>query len=147
MMLFLPLLDILTCNSANKQSFQNPTKSLFAQCSIYGPLDRKAFCRMLERCFISWITSLNVQKSQIFAIFVSYLASIVKKFYETIRPLSFTGVGLLVLVVCWSLFCSPVLENSTLFHELLMVDPLADYNWEVTAMSQVQGKSQWFCVL
>ncbi len=27
-------LDILACNSANKPSFQNPTKSLFAQCSI-----------------------------------------------------------------------------------------------------------------
>ncbi len=34
MMLFLPPLDILTCNSAHKQSFQNPTKGLFAQCSI-----------------------------------------------------------------------------------------------------------------
>ena len=34
MMLFLPSLDILTCNSANKQSFQNPTKAHFAQCSI-----------------------------------------------------------------------------------------------------------------
>ncbi len=29
MMLFLPSLDILTCNSANKQSFQNPTKGCF----------------------------------------------------------------------------------------------------------------------
>ncbi len=27
-------LDILVCNSANKPSFQNPTKSLFVQCSI-----------------------------------------------------------------------------------------------------------------
>ncbi len=34
MMLFLPSLDILTCNSANKQSFQNLTKGLFAECSI-----------------------------------------------------------------------------------------------------------------
>ncbi len=32
----LQLLDILACNSANKQSFQNPTKSLFAQRSIDG---------------------------------------------------------------------------------------------------------------
>ncbi len=31
MMLFLPSLDILTCNSANKQSFQNPTKVLFVR--------------------------------------------------------------------------------------------------------------------
>ncbi len=29
-MLFLPLLDILTCNFVSKQSFQNVTKSLFA---------------------------------------------------------------------------------------------------------------------
>ena len=28
------LLDILTCNSGNKPSFKNPTKSLFAQRSI-----------------------------------------------------------------------------------------------------------------
>ena len=34
MMLFLPPLGILTCNSANKQSFQNVTKDIFAQCSI-----------------------------------------------------------------------------------------------------------------
>ena len=46
--LFLPSLDIFTCNSANEQSFQNPT-----------------------------IISLNIQKLQIFAIFASYLASIV----------------------------------------------------------------------
>ncbi len=30
------VLDIQGCNSANKPSFQNPTKSLFAQCSIDG---------------------------------------------------------------------------------------------------------------
>ena len=30
----LRLLDILACDSANKPSVQNPTKSLFAQCSI-----------------------------------------------------------------------------------------------------------------
>ncbi len=32
--MFWPPLDILTCNSANKQSFQHPTKGLFAQCSV-----------------------------------------------------------------------------------------------------------------
>ncbi len=32
----LQLLDDLTCNSANKPSFQNLTKSLFAQRSIDG---------------------------------------------------------------------------------------------------------------
>ncbi len=30
------LLDVSVCNSANKPSFQNPTKSHFAQSSIYG---------------------------------------------------------------------------------------------------------------
>ncbi len=49
---------------------------------IYGPLGRKAFCWILKICFISWITSLNVQKLQIFAIFASYLASIVKVIYS-----------------------------------------------------------------
>ena len=38
---------------------------------IYGTLGRESFC------FISWITALNVQKLQIFAIFAPYLASIV----------------------------------------------------------------------
>ena len=33
---------------------------------------------VLKICFISWITSLNVQKLKIFAIFASYLPSIVK---------------------------------------------------------------------
>ncbi len=55
---------------------------------IYGPLGRKAFCQILKRCFISWITSLNVQKLQIFAIFASKVASIVKA-WETITHLTF----------------------------------------------------------
>ncbi len=53
MMLFLPFLDIFTCN--------------------------------WKRCFISWITSLNVQKLKTFAIFASYLASIVNKTWSIIR--------------------------------------------------------------
>ena len=36
-----------------------PQQMLLLKCHrtfyIYGPLDRKAFCRNLERCFISWI--------------------------------------------------------------------------------------------
>ncbi len=61
---------------------------LFIKCHctfyIYGPLGRKAFYRILKRCFISWITSLNIQKLQIFAIFASYLASIVKLIYKNV---------------------------------------------------------------
>ncbi len=69
-------LDILACNSADKPSFQNPAKRLFAQCSIdvksavtfkmlllfyiYGALGKKAFCRISKRWFISWIISQNV---------------------------------------------------------------------------------------
>ncbi len=49
----LQLLDIQACNSANTPSFQ------------------KAFCRILKRCCINWITGQNVQKLQIFAIFAS----------------------------------------------------------------------------
>ncbi len=93
MMLFLPSLDILTCISANKQSFQNLTK---------GPL-----------CFISWITSLNVQKLQIFAIFASYLASIVKSLNCKILFWSNTLRKYLYLWTSWSdqyrftIECSP----------------------------------------
>ncbi len=50
---------ILASYSSNKPSFQNPTKSLFAQRSI---------CKW---SFISWITGQIVQKLQIFAIFAS----------------------------------------------------------------------------
>ncbi len=32
-------------------------------------LPNAPFCRILKGCFFSWITSLNVQKLQIFAIF------------------------------------------------------------------------------
>ena len=79
MMLFLlDILDILTCTSADKQYFQNLTKNHKCKKCSDGPLGRKAFCQILKRCFISSITSLNVQKLQISAIFVSYLASIVK---------------------------------------------------------------------
>ncbi len=46
---------------------------------IYGPLGRKVLCQILKSCYINWITSLNIQKLQIFAIFASYLASIVIK--------------------------------------------------------------------
>ncbi len=107
---------ICDLNSANKPSFQNLTKSLFAQCSMdvksavienvkndrpsdwhahlcrqvlllkchytfymYGPLCRKAFCRILKSCSISWITSLNVQKLQIFAIFKAKVSSKLKE--------------------------------------------------------------------
>ena len=51
------LLDILAYNSANKPSFQNPTKN--PQCSMYW---------ILKRWFISWITGQDVQKLLIFAI-------------------------------------------------------------------------------
>ncbi len=40
MMLFLPPMDILTCNSSNKQSFQNLTKGPFAQCSMDHRVER-----------------------------------------------------------------------------------------------------------
>ncbi len=46
----------------NDQSFQNPEKGLFAHryinCtfSIYGALGKMAFCQILKRLFISWIT-------------------------------------------------------------------------------------------
>ncbi len=63
--------DLRACISANKPSFQNPTKNLFAQCStdaksavlvclfvckymlctlrhIYGALGKKAFCQVLK---------------------------------------------------------------------------------------------------
>ena len=96
MTLFLPSLAILTWSSANKQSFQKPTKRPFCpmlhrcknvqlalKChctfNIYGPLGRKAFCQNFKRCFISWITSLNVQKLQFFVIFASFLASTVNR--------------------------------------------------------------------
>ncbi len=88
MMQDLQLLDVMACNSANKQSFQNPTKGLFAQYSIdvkstvtflkcywnfhiYGALGKKPCCRILKRSFISRITGHNVQMLQILAIFAS----------------------------------------------------------------------------
>ncbi len=40
---------------------------------IYGALGKKAFCRILKRWFIGWITCQNVQRLQIFAILASYL--------------------------------------------------------------------------
>ncbi len=62
----LQLLYILASNSANKPSFENSTKSLFAQGSIdvcvcwliplhyiYGALGKKPFCRILKRWIIS----------------------------------------------------------------------------------------------
>ena len=82
------------CNSANKQSFQNLTKSLFSQCSldlksefdllqqilllkcyctfyIYGALAKKAFCHIFKRWFIGLITGQSAKKLQIFAILAS----------------------------------------------------------------------------
>ena len=53
------LMDVLACNSANKQSFQNLTKSHFAQFLDF------------ERWAISQITGQNVQKLPIFVIFAS----------------------------------------------------------------------------
>ena len=67
---------------------------------IYGPLGRKAFCRILKICFISWITSLNVQKLQIFAIFASYLASIVNM---TIYPQNECYGSAFRFKECWAL--------------------------------------------
>ena len=40
---------------------------------IYGALDKKAFCRILKRWFISWITDQNVKRLHIFAILASFL--------------------------------------------------------------------------
>ncbi len=51
------LLDIQAYNSANKPSFQNLTKSLFAQCSIDG------------KWSINRNTGQNVQKLLFFAVF------------------------------------------------------------------------------
>ena len=45
---------------------------------IYGALSKKAFCQILKRWFISWITGQIVQKLQILLFFVSYIASILK---------------------------------------------------------------------
>ncbi len=46
--------------------------------SIYGALGKKAFCRILKRWVISWITSQNVQRLQIFAISASFLKGDIK---------------------------------------------------------------------
>ncbi len=86
------MMDILACNSANKPSFQNLTKSCFAQRSykkcrkifkctfyIYGALGKKAFCRILKRRFISRITGQNIRKLQNFAISASFLYSYIKR--------------------------------------------------------------------
>ncbi len=73
-------MDILACNSANKPSFQNSTKTVFAQCSIdvksaltFTEPAKKVFCRILTRWLTSWITDQNVQRLQIFAVFASFL--------------------------------------------------------------------------
>ena len=42
-------------------------------------LNKKAFCRILKRWFIGWITDQNVQKLQIWLFFASYIASILKE--------------------------------------------------------------------
>ncbi len=63
---------------------------------IYGAMGKKAFCQILKRWFISWITSLNVQRLQIFAILASLLQGNLKwafrekvKFYKTCIKVSF----------------------------------------------------------
>ena len=57
-------------NSANKPSFQNPEKGLFAEHSLDGALGKMAFCQIL---FIGQIKGQNVQRLQIFAILPSFL--------------------------------------------------------------------------
>ncbi len=55
----LQLLDILACNSDNRPSIQNTTKTFFAKCPIYV---KSAFCRILKRWFISSNMGQDVQK-------------------------------------------------------------------------------------
>ena len=82
------LLDVLVCNSANKQTFQNLTKSYFVQRSIdgknampfftmslhffhLGSIGQKGIFWIFKRWAISQIKGQNVQKLPIFAIFAS----------------------------------------------------------------------------
>ncbi len=48
-----------------------PVIQLISTFYIYGALGKRAFCRILNRGIISWITCQNVQKLQIFTILAS----------------------------------------------------------------------------
>ncbi len=64
----LQLLDILACDSGSKPSFQNPTKSLFAQRSI----DVKSSRLILKRWYDNRVIDQNVQKCCICLMHIRY---------------------------------------------------------------------------
>ena len=47
--------------------------------SIYGALGKMAFCRILKRWLLSWITSQNFQRLKVFVILASFLWGNLKK--------------------------------------------------------------------
>ena len=71
----LQLLYILASNSANKPSFQNPTKMHFSQLET---IVQKSVCWLLKRLHINRVIDQNIQKLLLFAVFASYIASILK---------------------------------------------------------------------
>ncbi len=87
----LQLLYVLASNSANKPSFQNPTKRLFAQCSIdlksavhFSQLEtivQKSVCWLLKRWHFNRVID---QKLLFFAVFASYIAIILNVAYSIV---------------------------------------------------------------
>ncbi len=65
----LQLLDNLACNSANKQSFQIPTKSPFAQ--RFMTIVQKSVCQIVKRWYINRVMDQNIRKLPISAVFAS----------------------------------------------------------------------------
>ena len=97
--------DILVFNSANKPSFQNPTKRLLGFSHSMEHWAKKAFCRIFKRWFIGRITGKNVQRLRIFAILASFLSGNLNVY---VRIDSIYSKGYLAVILSKHMLSSPV---------------------------------------
>ncbi len=68
---------------------------------VFLHLGRQAFCRILKSCFISWITSPNVQKLQIFAPMLRCLVTLKEQDQFSSHIVSDFILGLMIFRHAW----------------------------------------------